>query len=287
MFDGNFDGQFTQFGPDRYALLPEAEYLKVLEKKAHFDRPRLNNPIPIGKQFYELRFETTADGAQPARAVLKKSETPLGKIELQIEGGNGVKAEIDGVFWDKRENGVFFRLSGAAGEQQKLPIGSYQLGGGAIRYGSAAPGEWQVGFEKGSNVTVSAETPCILKLGSPKLTPTVMKEQDRGRPEAARETAFKEGDTLYCLPETVGVDGERYRRFYTSSAGKTPTFQAHILDAKGNEVLSPSMQHGADGSDGFSWKTSDVEPGNYTVIMTQETGSLAGKLEGKMEITIE
>jgi len=30
-----------------------------------------------------------------------------------------------------------------------------------------------------------------------------------------------------------------------------------------------------------------VAPGKYTVIMTLETGPLAGKLEGKTEITIQ
>jgi len=29
-----------------------------------------------------------------------------------------------------------------------------------------------------------------------------------------------------------------------------------------------------------------VEPGKYTVVMTLETGPLAGKIEGKTEITI-
>jgi hypothetical protein len=30
-----------------------------------------------------------------------------------------------------------------------------------------------------------------------------------------------------------------------------------------------------------------VEPGKYTIVMTVETGPLAGKLEGKTEITIQ
>ena len=36
-----------------------------------------------------------------------------------------------------------------------------------------------------------------------------------------------------------------------------------------------------------SRRKSDTKPGTYTVTMTQDTGPLAGTIEGKMKITIQ
>jgi len=35
-----------------------------------------------------------------------------------------------------------------------------------------------------------------------------------------------------------------------------------------------------------SWKTHQVRPGRYTVVITQDTGPIAGVIEGRKEIVI-
>jgi len=150
LFDDNFDGLFAQFGEDKCALLPEAEHPKALES-AYFPRERLSRLVSIGQQIYSLRVETTADGARPARVVLKKSEIPLGKLALEFKGAEGVKAEFDNVYLSQG-NEVFFNLTRTEGKERNLPIGSYQVLNGAIRYGSARL--WRTVFDDGPVISV-------------------------------------------------------------------------------------------------------------------------------------
>jgi len=287
LLDNDFDGQFTQFGQDGCALMPEAEYAKALES-GYLPRERLSRLVPIGQQFYTLRMETTPDGAQPARAVLTKSESPLGKIALELKGSEGMKAVLTSLYLCGREGDTFFNLAGKGAIEQALPVGSYLVENGAISYGSANPEEWLTDFSSGPEITVSADASCLLKLGQPKLTPSVVKRQDRYRPDAKPGAVFKKGDDIYCSPEVKGMASEKYRSFSRMSGDKVPDPTIRIVDANGKEVASASisMPYGSRGS-GLSWKTQNVEPGKYTVLMTVETGPLAGKLEGKTEITIE
>jgi hypothetical protein len=230
--------------------------------------------------------ETTADGAQPAKAVLTKSESPLGKLVLELKGSEGMKAVLNSLYLRGREGDTFLDLAGKGASEQALPVGSYLVENGGISYGSANPEEWRTDFQIALEITVTAESSSILKLGQPKLTPAVVKEQDRYRPDAKPDKAFKKGDDIYCSPEVKGMAGEKYRSFSRISADKVPDPTIRIVDANGREVASASMPYGSRGS-GFSWKTQNVEPGKYTVLMTVETGPFAGKIEGKTEITIE
>jgi len=243
LFDGNFDGLFTEFGEDSYALMPEADYLKTQGKSTPLPREPLSGLVPIEQQFYSLRLESTPDGLQPAKAILKRSEIPLGKIVFEFKGTEGVKAELSSAYLTQGGK-VFFNLTGIEAKERELPVGSYQVENGFIRYGSVKPDEWGVNFQNGSEITVAAGTPCIVRLGQPKLTPTVTKEQDRYSPEAKPETAFKKGDEIYCSPEIKGMAGEQYGRFYGSSTNKAPEPQVRIQDANGKEVVSASMQYG-------------------------------------------
>jgi hypothetical protein len=84
-------------------------------------------------------------------------------------------------------------------------------------------------------------------LGLPKLTPAVVKEQDRYNPEAKPTTVFKKGDDIYCSLEIKGAAGEKYERFEQSvpgKAGNRPAPQVRIMDGNGKEVASASMQYG-------------------------------------------
>ena len=242
--DDNQDGRFARFGQDSYALVLEAEYLKGLEKGERLHRERFSRLIPAGKQFYELRVETTADGAQPARVVLRKREIPWGKITLDLKGTEGMKVKMNSVFLRGRERDVFFDLAGPGGNERELPIGSYQLERGAIGYGSARPNEWQARFRNGSEMTVVAGAPCVQRLGQPKLTPAAMKEQDRYSPNAKPTTVFEKSDNIYCFLEVKGLAGEKYGFFYQPSVGPIPEPQVRILDANGKEVASASMEYG-------------------------------------------
>jgi hypothetical protein len=243
LFDVHFDGQFTKFGQDRFALMPEAEYVKALES-GYLPRERLSRLVPIERQFYTLRLETTADGAQPAKAVLTKSESPLGKIALELKGGEGMKGVLNSLYLRGREGDTFFTLAGKGAIEQALPVGSYQVESGAIGYGSANPREWRTDFQNGSEITVTAESSCILKLGQPKLTPSVVKQQDRYRSDVKPDKAFKKGDDIYCSPEITGMAGEKYGRFSRMSADKVPDPSVRIMDANGKEVASASMPYG-------------------------------------------
>jgi len=248
LFDNGFDGQFTQFGEDSYALDPEAEYRQTLGNNRNLGSGRLSSLIPIGQrqQFYSLRVETIADGVQPARVVLKKSEIPLGKIALELKGTEGMKAEYTNVFL-RRGNEIFCHLTYADVKEQELPIGSYQVENGSINYGSVKPDKWEANFQNGPEIAVVAGAPCILKLGEPKLVPTAVKEQDRSRSDAKPETVFKKGDDIYCSLEVKGAGGEKYAPFEQRLVGKAnnrPVPQVRILDTKRKEVASASMPYG-------------------------------------------
>ena len=248
LFDGNLDGQFTKYGQDTYALAPEAEYLKTLEKGEYLPRERLSSLVPIGQQFYSLRIETTADGVRPVRAVLRKSEIQLSKITFEFTGTEEMKAELGRVYLCGRGNDVFLNLNGKVGKEFEIPTGSYEVELGMLRYDSVNPPDgwhgWQVDFQHGSEITVAAATPCIVRLGRPKLIPTAVKEQDRYRPEEKPKTVFKKGDEIYCSPEIKGTAGEKYGRFCQPSGAKVLEPQVRIQDANGKEVVSASMQYG-------------------------------------------
>jgi hypothetical protein len=258
LLDVNFDGQFTLFGQDACKLMPETDYLRY----GHFTETlqmmtsgqmvceSLSQLIFVEQQFYSFRLETARDGVQPARVVLKKSEIPLSEFALEFKGTEEVKAELSAVSL-RRGSEVFFDLSDTKGKERKLPIGSYQVRKGFIRYGSTKTDEWQVDFQNGPEIAVAAESPCIVKLGQPKLTPTVVKQRDRYNSEAKPVEVFKKGDDLYCSPEVKGLAGETYGCFSQSSTQKrsivsrqTPDPQVRILDVKGKEVASASMPYG-------------------------------------------
>jgi hypothetical protein len=80
-------------------------------------------------------------------------------------------------------------------------------------------------------------------LGEPKLTPSVVKEQDRYRSDREHTTTFSKGDGIYCSPEVRGVSGEKYGSF-KKSVGDAPEPHVRILDVNGKEVVSANMPYG-------------------------------------------
>ncbi|HBF33570.1 TPA: hypothetical protein DDW35_03295 [Candidatus Sumerlaeota bacterium] len=120
------------------------------------------------------------------------------------------------------------------------------------------------------------------EFGKIKLVANLRKKGDQGEDSATTRTTFCKGDTivLSCIGE--GKMGEFYDEFTRGDAEVCGTYC--ILNAANAVVASGNL---SDGEEENVWKTQNATPGKYTIIMEQETGPLAGKLEAKLEITIE
>jgi hypothetical protein len=257
LLDADRDGRFTVYGQDTCKFLPEADYLKPLEKgyiteflqmmvAGHFVCEPLSQLVFVEQQFYAFRVETAANGVEPARVVLRESELPLSELVLELKGTQEVKAELSAVSV-RRGNEVFLDLTGQEGQGHALPIGSYQVREGSIRYGFAKSDEWRVGFQGGPEISADgAGTPFIVRLGEPKLTPALVKQEDRFSSGTVPVRTFRKGDEIWCAPEIKGLAGEKYLGFsYCEPAvGRAPDPLISILDANGKEVACATMPYG-------------------------------------------
>jgi hypothetical protein len=179
----------------------------------------------------------------------------------------------------------------------EIPALTYKINYVAFEYWSGVDGSskpsateeknlWCCPISTESLLTVLPEKIVQIEMGKPQLSiwATAPELQSDTQPKQP-QTTFSKKDGMICLYSKItGPAGEQYFSFSQGSRQEVrPTYR--ILDATGN----PGSFHtiGQPGVS-FGWYIlPDTKPGKYTIIMEQETGPLAGKLEGRLEITIE
>jgi hypothetical protein len=244
LFDRDFDGLLSTLGKDRFLLIPEAEYAKALERDVSLQAAPLNRLTIINGQFYDVRVETAAGSAQPSKAVLKKSEIATSKLVLEIRGSQGVKANLATLQLRVGEENLLLVWDGASRVQKELPVGTYEMAGPTLHYGSEKPDEWTVNILMPSGIRVEAGSPYVMKLGELKLTPCMESMQERANRGAKRQTIFRKGDDILCYSEVRGSAGESYTRFKKIGGGNIADPQVRILNAEGRQVASGSTSYG-------------------------------------------
>jgi hypothetical protein len=168
---------------------------------------------------------------------------------------------------------------------------AYRLRNAYIFYGPETRDQWEVYIIDGPEFEVEAGKTCNVELGKPVLSVRAINERYRNQSNIRERSVFSEGAGIYFYWNITGKAGEIYRRFSkrpdTSRGGKEIEPTIRIVDSKGKEVASTTIEYWRGNPGGYRWRKPDVKPGTYTVIMTQDTGPLAGTIEGKLQITIQ
>ena len=279
LFDGSQDGDFTQFGNDSCMITPDEP-----KKNVSYNRTILSRIINLNNQFYKLNFSD-----DKTRLNIQKYTTPLGFLKTSFFAKSDMNIRnlyltLNGA----TDSEVNFNIHPEISKTEKLPAMAYKLGNCSVEYGPQEREKgWRLYFQ-GSNplFEIKADNTTELVLGEPKMKAQAIDKNNRYRNPDKFETVYKKGATVYISREIKGKLGEKYGLFVQGNNWQEVEPQVIIKDKTGKQVYSGSMQFGG-GSCGFSWKTQDVNTGDYIIDVTQDTGALAGILKDTLTITIE
>ena len=97
-----------------------------------------------------------------------------------------------------------------------------------------------------------------------------------------QEYDVPQGTVIYIKPILKDENQIEYRNVLNKSMEVRPHIE--IYNLKGDKVVSEDIQQY---NIEYQWDTKDIEKGEYKVIISQETGPLAGMIAGKTMITIK
>jgi len=239
LLDGGMDGRFSEFGTDRVVLVPSRE----MKRKGHLPQDPLSSLVPMGDDYYSVRFEGEAD-QETFRALLSPYRGETGRIRAAFAGAKEVKVELS----DLRIQGVsdptvHFSLP-AKTKETVLPTGRYKIQSGFLSFGTERAMGSHTRFSDGGEVVVTAGETCDLNLGKLRVEVKARDENKRYQRDAKGQTTFKKGTTVHIAQETRGIAGELYGRIYSASDRTNTGPQVRILNAKGKQVESGNMEYG-------------------------------------------
>jgi hypothetical protein len=288
LFANHPAGVFDRFGSSSFSLLLE-DAAKTATGQ-YLPREQLSSLISSGGQFLHLSVEGRRSNGLPARVVLTRDTTPTGELTVKLTGSNSLESALGSLYLNGVDDrAVFLRVEGKQGKM-KLPAGTYGLDSGSLAYGTTNSREWDVSFSQAPQATIKGGAVTELALGQPVLTVRAVEEKNRYDRMASGAATFKRGARIYLEPRILGKGGELYGQFRQAVPGRDVSDKADrppqvtITGSDGKQLHSSTMEYG---TCGVSWGGPTIPAGRYTVQMTQETGPLAGRLIGRLELKIE
>jgi hypothetical protein len=288
------NGKFSQMGSSQYSLVKPEE---LSRNGNYLSRQTLSRLISIDGQWYETRF---SDDGQ--KFILAPSVVAMGSLCMTLNLPSDLKTQglsISLVGKEDRTVNFYFSL-GKEGKPLDLPALPYELSSGSFMYWPGTEEDpyrkeetrkkcWNASFQEANPLSIEPNQVVYAEFGNPEISIRSEKQENRFRSDGTTQTLFQQGDSLVLTCLVNGRMGERYRRFSRDSGGGQVYPEYTITDTSGSLVTSGTARSYAQkgGTGEFSWQTNGVAPGKYTVTMSQETGPLAGKLEGKLEIEIQ
>jgi hypothetical protein len=254
----------------------------------------LSHIIVVNNEFYDLRISDNSErvfitkntmprGTLVATASLKSGET----VPCWFGGDWGFTTAYAGLTGVK-DPSVNISAMDLRATNGQLPALAYRaLHGGELGYGpEQSRKRWTARFQIDSEIRIKADKTTTLELGNPAVMLAVVDHSKRKLAITLKTTTFEKGQVVQIAFDLLGIAGERYDGLTRGGKWGGVRPEARILNSKGETVDTPRLEYGWRGSRGFSWKTEDVEPGEYKAVVTQETGPLAGKIEGSLKLTI-
>ena len=209
-------------------------------------------------------------------------------VAMQMTGETDLRAELSSAsVTGCKDTTIRFNVPSG---QAEIPTGAFTLNSGYINYGAEADDQWRVSFSEGPEFELAAQKICTLELGKPVLSVWAVEEAKRYQSDVKEQSVYAKGTDIYLQTKIRGKAGELYSRFSHGTGGGQQNDvepAIRITDSNGKEVVSARMEYGRGGTCEYSRRSPDVRPGRYAVTMTQDTGPLAGIIEGTLDITIQ
>jgi hypothetical protein len=241
LYANGFSGSFTTFGSCSFALLPAGQ-----KANEPVSRNTLSSLIQYQGTFYRVNLAGTHAKDQTVSVTFQKDTTPTGQLAVEVKGKETLKARVShttitGVTDPSVHLGVPDALSA-------LPVGRYQLTSGTANYGVQSDGEWQVTFNEGPDLAIEAAQTSRIEIGTPTLSISAIREQDRYSSDVKEQSSFKCGTQIFIAPQIKGAKGEMYVRFSQKGAGSGPMIDVKphltIAGPDGKQVASSDMEYG-------------------------------------------
>ncbi|HBF33568.1 TPA: hypothetical protein DDW35_03285 [Candidatus Sumerlaeota bacterium] len=238
------------------------------------------------REYYDLRFSDDNKSI-----ILTPNTLPMSSLQVTVAGSSKMKTLYESIqLTAATQSDNHASIEVKDDKPIDLPAQAYKKLFMMFQYWEGAgehPGYdadyWQVSIQTVKNLDIMPNQVVLLEFGSPKLSVQTFNGVPYGR-GSQPQRSFHPGDPVFLSVSTVGKQGELYS-FIARCHGQTRQFDLpyRVLNDVGTVVTSGTMSL----MKGTRWETTNVAPGKYTVIVEQETGPLAGKLEAKLDIVIE
>ncbi|HBF35514.1 TPA: hypothetical protein DDW35_13205 [Candidatus Sumerlaeota bacterium] len=293
---------YTSFGTPQNGNASTFSLFKpaaVNKQGGYISRQSLTRMIMVEGAYYEMRF---SDDLQ--KLILTPSTLPLSSLSLTVNAPSEVKTRnVSVVVRGVEDKNLTFSFSAQENKSLDLPAMPYKICGGGYEYWPASvenPDKnqetrknlWRANIRESNTLAVPPNEVVFIDFGQPTLSIAAAKrDNDYYRQDTAltTRTVFRKGDPVVLICTVQGKMGEVYESFQHNNDynNSRPTYQ--ITDTSGTLITSSTLNNYAQrgGSAVYEWNTQGVPAGKYTVSMQMETGPLAGKLEGTLEITLE
>jgi len=246
LFANQPGGVFDKFGSCNFALRLGDDATGT--QNEYIPRETLSTLIATEGKFYHLAVEGRRTNGLPARVVLVEDDSPKGKLAIKLEASDTLQVTADSIYLRGSDDAtVHLRCSPSKGPIA-LPVGSYSLTSGSLKYGSDSDAPWELWFREGPCAALKEGEQTLVTLGKPKLKVRAIDEKERYT-SAARECAtFKKGTKIYLEPRIAGNGKEMYTHFRQRTderngwADRPP--QVTITGPGGKQVLSAKMEYG-------------------------------------------
>ena len=279
---------YAKFGPTGSS--PTNYTIAPIQPDGKFDFPgreNLSKIIRVDDKNYDVRFS-----ANKQQVFLKAQDRPSGSITITVTGNTPQETEISSsvCLSEANDPDLFFEItSPEENESTKLPIGNYKIIAGNFSYAqqessTEATDSWNCRFTCPREFSITPNEQVCLNFGSPQLSIDCKRATNKYR-DGTVVSNYNKGDIIHLSCIVKGKQNETYLHFARENYF-SPTFQ--ILDATQTIITSGTMGRlGSDSTGALNWNTKNMQPGEYTIVMQQETGPLAGKLEGRASICIQ
>ncbi|HBF35515.1 TPA: hypothetical protein DDW35_13210 [Candidatus Sumerlaeota bacterium] len=293
LYDSNAgSGEFTTCGNSSYSLLKTSE---INRNGGYPSRQTLSRLICVDEQYYEVRFSEDKQ-----KVFLSPSVLPMSALCVLLNTSAEVKTRDFSLNLVGQETPeVNFSISDRNGKPIDLPALTYR-----IQYGNficwPGPDEdpykndstrkklWRVSFREANPLVIPPNQIVYAEFGKLKASVIADSRENHYRSTLTTQTVFQQGDSVMLTCMVKGQLGEVYDRFNQDYNYKENQPSYKITDTSGTLIASGVAANYAQkgGTGECSWETQNAAPGKYTVVMEQNTGPLAGKLEGRTEIEL-
>ncbi len=230
---------------DRFTWSDVSLQMGVDQMKAKPRRKDLSQLMVFGGRFYRVQLKRPSNDTAALRVVLTEDTSPTGRIQAVLALGDNATGKFS-----------YARITGATPEDNislalpmtsmALPVGTYRLDGGGIRFGMDQDNQWEVDMSEGPLFTVEQDKENTVSLGKPTLALLAVDNRDRYRTGVKGKITYKQGTEIYLNREVRGQAGESYGRFQTIKNRRRTDVEAHlaITNPKGKQILSKDLEYG-------------------------------------------